>query len=134
MAPTVRYRFLKNFFIVILFTLKAFAKDLVSCSHRRNIFFSLLKKSVLGLESWYKSYKPTHYLLGYGGYSLETSIHMYITFSMDYNLASHTTYVTLRYNPSVRIIDVVSHTAYDFFLILYISGGNTVKSRTTDLF
>ena len=44
------------------------------------------------------------------------------------------TYIIGHYNPSVRIIDLVSHTTYVVCVnFLYISGGTYSRLRTTDL-
>ena len=67
-------RFLRNFFMTGLFTLRVFARNLLSGNRRRNIVFSwFLLMPDLGYEPW-----PKHYLLEYGDFnkSLELNILM----------------------------------------------------------
>ena len=74
LTSTPNDRFLRNFFMTGLFTLRVFARNLLSGNRRRNIVFSwFLLMPDLGYEPW-----PKHYLLEYGDFnkSLELNILM----------------------------------------------------------
>ena len=56
-------RFMRNFFMAILFALRLFARNLLRGSRRRNIFIFWYWCLTWDLNLGLTSYKPTHYLL-----------------------------------------------------------------------
>ena len=64
-------RFLRNFFMVILFTLRVSARNLLRGSRRRNIFSYLM----WGLNPCPISHKPTHFLPDYD--DVITKLHLH---------------------------------------------------------
>ena len=88
---------LRNFCMAGLFTLRVFAINLLRWSRRRNIFHISFFYDWPGMRTQaFASNKPTHYILDQG--DLITLIH---------------TYIIGHYNPSVRIIDLVSQFKVD---------------------
>ena len=60
-------RFLRNFFMAGLFTLRAFARNLLRGSPRRNIFFFFFFDDWPGIRTQaFASNKPTQYILDHG--------------------------------------------------------------------
>ena len=67
LTSTPKDRFLKNFFIANLFTLRVFASNLLRGSRRpRNTFCILFWYLAWGSNHGFTCNKPTHYKLGYG--------------------------------------------------------------------
>ena len=62
LTSTPNDRFLRNFFIAALFTLRVFARNLLRGSRRRNIFHI----SFLITDLAFASNNPTHYILDHG--------------------------------------------------------------------
>ena len=91
----------KTLFIAILFILTIFAKSLLKGNCQRIIFsyFIFLEMSYLQCEPSLTSNRPTHYILHYDDFTISYSQLLLIAI----------TYIIRHYNPSVRIIDVVSH-------------------------
>ena len=79
LTSTPNDRFLRNFFMAIWFTLRAFARNLLRGSRRRNIFH--ISFFIFFFYDWpgirtkaFASNKPTHYILDHGDFMILLSI------------------------------------------------------------
>ena len=111
-GPTVYSRlrttdFLRNFSWQFLFTLRVIARNPLGGNRRRNTFRISFWCLPWGSNLGFSSNKPTHYLLDHGDY---INCLYFPKFIICYQTVL--TYINGHYNPSVRIIDLVSHTTY----------------------
>ena len=80
LKSTPNDRFFEKLFIAILFTLRAFARNLMRGNRQRNTFCISFWCLAWNLNPGFSSNKPTHYLLDYGDFSLKILI-----FNFNYN-------------------------------------------------
>ena len=68
LTSTANARFLRNFFMAGLFTVRVFTRNLPRGNRRRNILFFYISFRCLTWDTkpGFTSNKPTHYLLDYG--------------------------------------------------------------------
>ena len=94
LTSTPKDRFLRNFLMAALFTLRVFARNLLRGNRRRNTFRIFIWRLAWGSNPGFSSNKPTHYILDHGD-CMYTYVHNWPLqhLSQDYGLATHTAHV-----------------------------------------
>ena len=82
LKSTTNDRFFEKLFMVIWFTLRVFARNLLRGNHRRNTFCILFWCLAWDSNLGFTSNKPTHYLLDHGEHSLNVSQPLIILLDM----------------------------------------------------